>query len=100
MLRLSIDCYWICKTPNKKRCRQSRLVGTTMQNGMSLLAIENVVAVPVPIAGAAVVIVGAIIGIFRSAVISRVPDGQVMVLPTTYCRLGDTPLLPYDNIPI
>ena len=71
-----------------------------MQNGMSLLAIENVVAVPLPIACAAVGILGAIIGSFLNVVIHRVPREQSIVLPNSACPSCRTPLRPYDNIPI
>jgi leader peptidase (prepilin peptidase)/N-methyltransferase len=71
-----------------------------MQNGMSPLAIENVVAVPLPIACAFAGILGAIIGSFLNVVIHRVPRQQSIVFPNSACPSCRTALRPYDNIPI
>jgi leader peptidase (prepilin peptidase) / N-methyltransferase len=67
---------------------------------MSLLAIENFVAVPLPVACAAVGILGAIIGSFLNVVIHRVPREQSIVFPNSACPSCHTALRPYDNIPI
>src|SRR5207245_10329886 len=61
---------------------------------------ENVVAGRLPIAWAAVGILGAIIGSLRNVVIHRVPREQSIVLPNSACPSCRTPLRPYDNIPI
>jgi leader peptidase (prepilin peptidase)/N-methyltransferase len=67
---------------------------------MSLLAIESVVAVPLPLACAFAGILGAIIGSFLNVVIHRVPREQSVVFPNSACPSCHTPLRPYDNIPI
>jgi leader peptidase (prepilin peptidase)/N-methyltransferase len=67
---------------------------------MSLLAIESVVAVPLPLACAFVGVLGAIIGSFLNVVIYRVPREQSIVFPNSACPSCRTPLRPYDNIPI
>jgi leader peptidase (prepilin peptidase)/N-methyltransferase len=67
---------------------------------MSLLAIENVVAVPLPIACTFAGILGAIIGSFLNVVIHRVPREQSIVFPNSACPSCRTPLRAYDNIPI
>lgn len=67
---------------------------------MSLWAIENVVAVPLPLACAFAGILGAIIGSFLNVVIHRVPREQSVVFPNSACPSCRTPLRPYDNVPI
>lgn len=67
---------------------------------MSLLAIENFVAVPLPIACTVAGILGAIIGSFLNVVIHRVPREQSVVFPNSACPSCHTALRPYDNIPI
>ena len=67
---------------------------------MSLLAIENYVAVPLPIACTMAGILGAIIGSFLNVVIHRVPREQSIVFPNSACPSCHTALRPYDNIPI
>jgi leader peptidase (prepilin peptidase)/N-methyltransferase len=67
---------------------------------MSLLAIESVVAVPLPIACAFAGILGAIIGSFLNVIIHRVPREQSIVFPNSACPSCKTPLRAYDNIPI
>ena len=67
---------------------------------MSLLAIENYVAVPLPIACAVAGILGAIIGSFLNVVIHRVPREQSIVFPNSACPSCHAALRPYDNIPI
>ncbi len=67
---------------------------------MSLLAIENYVAVPLPIACTVTGILGAIIGSFLNVVIHRVPREQSIVFPNSACPACHTSLQPYDNIPI
>ena len=67
---------------------------------MSLLAIENVVDVPLPIVGVTAGILGAIIGSFLNVVIHRIPREQSIVFPNSACPACGTGLRPYDNIPI
>src|SRR6185436_18387931 len=67
---------------------------------MSLLAIEAVIDVPLPIVGAFTGILGAIIGSFLNVVIHRVPREQSIVFPNSACPSCRTPLRAYDNIPI
>jgi leader peptidase (prepilin peptidase) / N-methyltransferase len=67
---------------------------------MSLSAIENYVAVPLPIACTMAGILGAIIGSFLNVVIHRVPREQSVVFPNSACPACHTALRPYDNIPI
>ncbi|HEY6046874.1 MAG TPA: prepilin peptidase [Pyrinomonadaceae bacterium] len=67
---------------------------------MSLLAIENALAVPLPLACTFTGILGAMIGSFLNVVIHRVPREQSIVLPNSACPSCRTPLRAYDNIPI
>lgn len=67
---------------------------------MSLLAIENVVDVPLPIVAVFAGILGAIIGSFLNVVIHRVPREQSIVFPNSACPSCHEPLRAYDNIPI
>jgi leader peptidase (prepilin peptidase)/N-methyltransferase len=67
---------------------------------MSLLAIENALAVPLPLAGVFAGILGAIIGSFLNVVIHRVPREQSIVFPNSACPSCQRTLRPYDNIPI
>ena len=67
---------------------------------MSLLAIENVFDVPLPIVAAFTGILGAIIGSFLNVVIHRIPLEQSIVFPNSACPSCRTPLRAYDNIPI
>ena len=67
---------------------------------MSLLAIENVVAVPLPVACTFAGVLGTIIGSFLNVVIHRVPREQSIVFPNSACPSCGTALRPYDNIPI
>src|SRR2546421_6230015 len=71
-----------------------------MPNVMSLLANENIVAVPLPIACAFAGILGAIIGSFLNVVIHRLPREQSIVLPNSACPACGTAIHFYDNIPI
>jgi leader peptidase (prepilin peptidase) / N-methyltransferase len=67
---------------------------------MTLLAIENALAVPLPIACTFTGVLGAMIGSFLNVVIHRVPLEQSIVLPNSACPSCRTPLRAYDNIPI
>jgi leader peptidase (prepilin peptidase) / N-methyltransferase len=67
---------------------------------MSLLAIQDALAVPLPIACTFTGIFGAMIGSFLNVVIYRVPREQSIVLPNSACPSCRTPLRAYDNIPI
>src|ERR1041385_3525679 len=67
---------------------------------MSLLAIEDYVVMPLPIAGTMAGILGAIIGSFLNVVIHRVPRDQSVVFPNSACPSCHAALRPYDNIPI
>jgi leader peptidase (prepilin peptidase) / N-methyltransferase len=67
---------------------------------MTLLAIENALAVPLPIACTFTGVLGAMIGSFLNVVIHRVPLEQSIVLPSSACPSCRTPLRAYDNIPI
>jgi leader peptidase (prepilin peptidase)/N-methyltransferase len=67
---------------------------------MSLLAIENVFDVPLPIVAAFTGLLGAIIGSFLNVVIHRIPLEKSIVFPNSACPSCSTPLRAYDNIPI
>ena len=67
---------------------------------MSLLAIENVFDVPLPIVAAFTAILGAIIGSLLNVVIHRIPLEKSIVFPNSACPSCSTPLRSYDNIPI
>ena len=45
-------------------------------------------------------LVGATVGSFLNVVISRLPRGESIVKPASHCPKCDTPVKPYDNIPI
>lgn len=67
---------------------------------MSLLAIENAVALPLPVLVGTAGILGALIGSFLNVVIHRIPRGQSIVFPNSACPSCGAALRPYDNIPI
>ena len=67
---------------------------------MSLLAIESVFDVPLPIVGTFAGILGAIIGSFLNVVIHRIPLEQSIVFPNSACPSCHAALRAYDNIPI
>jgi leader peptidase (prepilin peptidase) / N-methyltransferase len=67
---------------------------------MSSLAIENYVAVPLPLACTMAAILGAIIGSFLNVVIHRLPREQSVVFPNSACPACHKALRPYDNIPV
>jgi leader peptidase (prepilin peptidase)/N-methyltransferase len=67
---------------------------------MSLLAIENALALPLPIVCAFTAILGAMIGSFLNVIIYRVPRELSIVFPNSACPSCRNPLRPYDNIPI
>src|SRR6476620_1095547 len=67
---------------------------------MSLVAIEEYVNMPLPLACTVAGILGAVIGSFLHVVIHRVPREQSIVFPNSACPYCHTPLRPYDNIPI
>ena len=83
----------------QKSGRQGFPVGLQCKR-MSLLAIENVLDVPLPIVAAFTGILGAIIGSFLNVVIHRIPLEQSIVFPNSACPSCRTPLRAYDNIPI
>ena len=45
-------------------------------------------------------LLGAVIGSFLNVVIHRLPRGESLALPASHCPGCQTPLKPYDNIPI
>ena len=67
---------------------------------MSLLAIENVVALPLPALVATAGVLGAIIGSFLNVVIHRIPREQSVVFPNSACPSCRTALRAYDNVPV
>ena len=67
---------------------------------MSLLVIDNALALPLPIACVFNGILGTIIGSFLNVVIHRVPREQSIVFPNSACPKCRTALRAYDNIPI
>jgi len=71
-----------------------------MPSGMILLAIENALPVPLPIACVFAGIFGAMIGSFLNVVIHRLPREQSIVFPMSACPSCRTTLRVYDNIPI
>src|SRR2546421_11018104 len=71
-----------------------------MPNVMSLLANENIVAVPLPIACAFAGILGAIIGSFLNVVIHRLPREESIVFPNSRCPSCEALIGPLDNIPL
>ena len=71
-----------------------------MCSRMTLTAIENAIDVPLPVAGAFVGVLGAIIGSFLNVVIHRLPREQSIVFPTSKCPGCMAPIRAYDNIPI
>jgi leader peptidase (prepilin peptidase) / N-methyltransferase len=67
---------------------------------MSLLAIENIVDVPLPLVCTFAGVLGAVIGSFLNVVIHRVPRELSIVFPNSACPSCHTPLRAYDNVPI
>jgi leader peptidase (prepilin peptidase)/N-methyltransferase len=55
---------------------------------------------PAPLVGAFVFIFGLIIGSFLNVVIYRLPIGESLVLPGSHCPKCNSPVKPYDNIPV
>src|SRR5687767_4255227 len=93
----------VCYCP--RNGQSTKPVGRASRSGynrrrMSLLAIENVFDVPLPIVAAFTGILGAIIGSFLNVVIHRVPLEQSIVFPNSACPSCRAPLRAYDNIPI
>src|SRR5438045_9685091 len=43
---------------------------------------------------------GAVIGSFLNVVAYRLPRGESLVTPGSHCPSCDTPIKPYDNIPV
>jgi leader peptidase (prepilin peptidase) / N-methyltransferase len=43
---------------------------------------------------------GAIIGSFLNVVAHRLPRGESLVFPASHCTSCDTPIKPYDNVPV
>ncbi len=56
--------------------------------------------VPPQFIGFSVFLFGLIVGSFLNVVISRLPKRESIVLPASHCTVCDTPIKPYDNIPI
>src|SRR5437016_1347736 len=71
-----------------------------MFSRMSLPAIENALAAPLPVACALMAVLGAIIGSFLNVVIHRLPREQSIVFPESTCPSCRAPIRAYDNIPI
>ena len=67
---------------------------------MSLPAIENALAAPLPVACALMAVLGAMIGSFLNVVIHRLPREQSIVFPKSTCPACRAPIRAYDNIPI
>jgi leader peptidase (prepilin peptidase)/N-methyltransferase len=72
--------------------RMAQLQNLTFSDAPSL--------VPFPLALIFVSIIGALIGSFLNVVIHRVPHGESIVFPNSRCPACETPIRPYDNIPI
>lgn len=60
-------------------------------------SVTTVAAVAVPIA---VAVLGLLVGSFLNVVIARVPERRSIVSPPSSCPSCDTPIRPYDNIPV
>ena len=43
---------------------------------------------------------GLIIGSFLNVVAYRLPRGESLVFPASHCPSCDTPIKPYDNVPV
>ena len=50
--------------------------------------------------GFSVFLFGLIVGSFLNVVISRLPKRESIVLPASHCPVCNTPIKPYDNIPV
>lgn len=66
----------------------------------NLLLSESVLGLPLPLAGAFISVLGAIIGSFLNVVIHRVPRRESIVFPNSRCPACATAISPFDNIPI
>src|SRR5713101_4832549 len=63
-------------------------------------AIENALALPLPLACAFMAVFGAVIGSFLNVVIHRLPREQSIVFPKSTCPSCRAPIRAYDNIPV
>jgi leader peptidase (prepilin peptidase)/N-methyltransferase len=66
----------------------------------SLLLADALLGLPLPLAGAFVAVLGAIIGSFLNVVIHRVPRDESIVFPNSRCPACAAAISPLDNIPI
>ncbi len=66
----------------------------------SLFLNNSLLGLPLPLAGAFVTMLGAIIGSFLNVVIHRVPREESIVFPNSRCPACATAIGPLDNIPV
>lgn len=71
-----------------------------MNLDQSLFLADALLGLPLPLAGAFVAVLGAIIGSFLNVVIHRVPREESIVFPNSRCPACATAISPFDNIPI
>lgn len=65
-----------------------------------LFSFQSVTGLPEPFGYAFVFVFGALVGSFLNVVIHRVPNEQSIVFPNSKCPKCDTPIKPFDNIPV
>jgi leader peptidase (prepilin peptidase) / N-methyltransferase len=61
---------------------------------------DATLGLPFPLACAFILALGGIIGSFLNVVIHRVPREESIVFPNSRCPECETPIRPYDNIPV
>lgn len=71
-----------------------------MKLSQGFLLADFVLGLPLPLAGAFITALGAIIGSFLNVVIHRVPRDESIVFPNSRCPACTTAIHPLDNIPV
>ncbi|MDX6693996.1 MAG: leader peptidase (prepilin peptidase) / N-methyltransferase [Blastocatellia bacterium] len=71
-----------------------------MKLNLCFFLTDSLLGLPLPLAGAFVAVLGAIIGSFLNVVIHRVPREESIVFPNSRCPACATAIHPLDNLPI
>jgi leader peptidase (prepilin peptidase)/N-methyltransferase len=71
-----------------------------MKLNLTFLLADSLLGLPLPLAGAFIAALGAIIGSFLNVVIHRVPREESIVFPNSHCPACAAAIHPLDNIPI
>src|SRR5256885_1563346 len=71
-----------------------------MNQSQELLLLDAPLFLPLPLLGAFVTMLGAIIGSFLNVVIHRLPREESIVFPNSRCPSCEAAIQPWDNIPV